>query len=180
VSSKCLAVSEADLSLYMCLTIAGADHNACVDVSLKGEPVQPASPKPVEGEATQSGVLIQQNDVTKGEEEAEAPPFSANKPDVSCPEESDSYPVQPPLDESTASTPTELAGNGDGGLYELMSVIQSDGQGAQALETSGKFGSEEPALRHMEPPAESTIEKGKYQPGEFNLKHMAAMFIHLT
>jgi hypothetical protein len=165
----------------MCLTVAKLDHNACVDeLSLKGEPLQPISSEPVEGEAPQSSVLVQQSDVTKDGEEVGAPPFPADKPGASCSPEESVSPAQPRLDESGASTPTELTGKGHGGLFESMSVAQSEDQRAQAPETSGMLGSEEPAPHHIDPPAEFTIEKGKYQLGESNLKQMASIFVHLT
>lgn len=136
--------------------------------------MQPVSPKPVVEEAPQNCGLDQQNEVIKHEEKAETPPFPTDKLDASCaPEESTSYLAQPPLDESKASAPTELVGNGHSGIYEPTSVIQSDDHRAQAPTTSRGSGSEEPALHHMDPPAGFTIEKGKNQPGGFHLKEIA-------
>ncbi len=172
MSSGFLTVSENDFLLYTCLTVAKADHNAYFDeFSLRGELLQPASPKLVEREAPQNGVLDQQSEVVKDGGEVKAILSTADRLDGSCPpEESVSYPALPPLDESKASAPTELTGKGHGGPFEFMSVIQSGGQRSQAPETSAMLGPEEPALHHIDPPAEFTIEKGKYQPGEFNSK----------
>ena len=160
--------------------VAKSGPNACTEgLSPKGGTLQPASPKPVKGEAPQSGLLVQQREVAKDGEEVGAPPFLTENP--ACPPETPvSYPAESRLDESEASAPTELTENGHGGLYESISVIQSDGQRAQAPETSRMLGSEEPAPHHIDPPAELTIETGKYQPGEFNLKQMASIFVHLT
>lgn len=175
-----MAVSGDDLLFYMCLTVAKLDPNACIEeISPKSGTLQPASPKPVKGEAPQSGVLVQQSEVAKDGEAVGAPPLLAEKP--ACPPETSvSYPAEARLDESEASAPTELTENGHDGLYESISVIQSDGQRAQAPETSRMLGLEEPAPHHIDPPAELTIETGKYQSGEFNLKQMASIFVHLT
>ena len=182
MSSGCLTVSEADLLLGTCSTVAKADHNTSVDeFSLRGELLQPASPKLVEGEAPQNGVLDQQSEVVKDGGEVKEPLFPADKLDGSCPPgESVSYLVLPPVDKSKASAPTELTERGHGGPFESISTIQSDGQRPQAPETSAMLGPEEPALRHIDPPTKDTIEKGKYQPGEFNLKYMASILTHLT
>ena len=182
MSSGCLAVSEADLLLGTCSTVAKADHNDSVDeFSLREELLQPASPKQVEGEAPQNGLLDQQSEVVKDGGEVKEPLFPADKLDGSCPPgESVSFPVLPPLDKSKASAPTELTEKGIGGPFKSISTIQSDGQRSQAPETSAMLGPEEPALHHIDPPAKVTIEKGKYQPGEFNLKYMVSILAHLT
>ena len=171
-------VREVDLLLNTCLTVAKADHDVCFDgFSPNGEPLQPASLKQIEGEAPQNGVLDQQSEVAKDGGKVEAPPFHADKLDGSCPPEgSVSCPVLPPLNESKTSAPTEPTGKGYDRLFESMSVTTSDGQRAQAPETSAVLGSGEPALHHIAPPAEFTIGKGKYQPGEFNLEWIKSLY----
>lgn len=178
MSSGFLTVSEADLLLNTCLTISKADHNICVDeFSLKGETLRPASHKQIQGEAPQNTVLDQQSEVPKDSGKVEAPPFPADKLDGSCPpEETVSCLGLPALNESKASAPTELTGRGYGRPFESMSVIHSDGQRAQAPETSTMLGSGEPALHHIVSPAEYTIGKDKYQPGEFNLAWMKSIY----
>jgi len=180
VSSGCLAVSEGDPLFHVSLTVAQSDHNACVEeFSPKVGSLQPASSKPVESEAPESSVLVQQNETAKDREEVGAPPVPDDKPGASCPpEDSITYPEWPRLDESETSAPTEMTGTGHGGLYKSILVTQSDDQRTQAPETSRM--SEEPALHHIDPPAEFTIEKGNYQLGESNLKQMASIFVHLT
>ena len=174
--SPCQVVREANVSLFTYLSVSEGDYNVRIEgISLKGEPLQLALSKSVEGEVGRHHVSAQQSETAEDEKAVEASPFPADEPDASYPGESVLYPAQPPLHSSEASAVVELA-EGHGGLYESTSVIQSDDQHAQAPEmsivSSRKLGSEEPAPRHrhMDAPSEPTIEESEYRAGEFNSK----------
>ena len=140
------------------------------EISLKGKPLQPASPGLVNG---QNGLSAQHSEAAEGEEENEVPSFAADKLDASCsPEEFVLHSAQPLLDGYEASASTELDENGHGSLYASEPVIQSDDKHAQAPEartiSSRKLGSEEPAPHHMDAPAALAVGEGEYRAGKSN------------
>jgi len=180
---ECLTVCGVELSIYTCLPLAIAYYTTPVEgISLKGESLQPTSPKQVEG---QNGVSAQQSEASKDEEEVEASPFAAGKLDASYPPAGSAQdPAQLSCDVSLDSAPAELAGKGHGGLDESISVLLHDDQRARVPETRNispmKLGLEEPAPHHMDAPAELTINEAKSRAGEFNSKQVLSIFVSLT